>query len=174
MLHWLMASLLFIAVPIAWVMVNMPGSAKLAGLLFTIHESIGLTVLTLVAIRLWWRARHAPPPLPKSFAILDRLAATVSHWMLYVILVGMPVSGYLMNATSGFPTSYFGLVTMPQLPKSETISSAAFWLHIAIGQWLLYALVVLHLAATVWHVAVRRDNTLERMLPEQRTTSNDE
>lgn len=165
--HWLTAALLFLVVPIAWVMVNMRGTAKLAGLLFTIHESIGLTIFVLVAVRLWWRARHAPPPLPSNFAMLYRLAATVSHWILYVILIGMPVTGYLMNATSGFPISFFGILTLPQLPKLTFVSETAFWLHIGIGQWLLYALVLLHMAATVWHVAVQRDGTLNRMLPEQ-------
>jgi cytochrome b561 len=172
-LHWLTAALLLAVVPIAWVMVNMPGNAKLAGLLYTVHESIGLTILALIAFRLAWRARHAPPPFPRSFAVWDRVAATASHWMLYAILVGMPVSGYLMNATSGYPISYLGLVNLPQLPKSAPISSAASWLHLAVGQWLVYALVILHLAATIWHVAVQRDGTLERMLPTQRNTLED-
>jgi cytochrome b561 len=168
-LHWLTALLVLLTLPVAWVMVNMPPTAHLAGKLFTLHESLGLTILTIVAVRLGWRARHPAPPLPPGFARWDRVAARASHWMLYVILVGMPVSGYLMNATGGYPVGFFWLFDVPSLPKIQMLSDFAFWVHVAIGQWLVYALVILHLAATAWHVAVRKDGTLERMLPRQKT-----
>jgi cytochrome b561 len=70
-LHWLAALLVFLTVPLAWVMVNMPPKAHLAGRLFTLHESLGLAILTIVAVRLTWRARHPAPPLPGSFARWD-------------------------------------------------------------------------------------------------------
>jgi cytochrome b561 len=168
-LHWLGALLVFLTVPLAWVMVNMPSTAHLAGQLFTLHESIGLTILIIVAARLIWRARHPAPPLPQSFARWDRLAARVSHWLLYVILIGMPASGYLMNAAGGYPVGFFWLFDVPDLPKAQAVSDFAFRLHVVIGQWLLYGLVVLHLAATAWHVSVRRDGVLGRMLPKQET-----
>jgi cytochrome b561 len=89
--------------------------------------------------------------------------------MLYVILVGMPVSGYLMNATGGYPIGFFWLFNVPGLSKIQTLSDLALWVHVAIGQWLVYALVILHLAATAWHVAIRKDGTLDRMLPTRNT-----
>ena len=79
----------------------------------------------------------------------------------------MPVSGCLLSAAGGHPVSYFGLFTLPGLPKNEGLAGAADWMHVAVGQWAVYALVLLHLAATAWHVAVRRDGVLERMLPAQ-------
>jgi cytochrome b561 len=139
-LHWLVALLVFLTVPLAWVMVNMPSTAHLAGQLFTLHESIGLTTLIIVAARLIWRARHPAPPLPQSFARWDRLAARVSHWLLYVILIGMPASGYLMNAAGGYPVGFFWLFDVPDLPKAQAVSDFAFRLHVVIGQWLLYGL----------------------------------
>jgi len=166
-LHWITAALMFIILPIAWVMVNMPDSAKSADLLFTLHKSIGLTILAIVALRLIWRASHPAPPLPGSVARWDRIAATASHWMLYVILLGMPISGYLMEASGGYPIRYFGLFTVPGLPKLPGLSNTAFWMHVAVGQWLVYALILLHLAATAWHIAVKRDGVLNRMLPPQ-------
>jgi len=95
------------------------------------------------------------------------VAAFGSHWLLYLVLVGMPVSGYLLSAAAGHTVSYFGLFTLPGLPRDEALAHGAEWLHVAVGQWAVYALVLLHLLGTAWHVAVRRDGVLERMLPEQ-------
>jgi cytochrome b561 len=154
-----------VVVPLAWVMMNMPQTAPTRGLLFTLHKSVGLTILGLVAVRLVWRARHPAPALGNRFDRWEKATAIASHWMLYGVLIGMPTSGYLLDATGGYPISYFGLFSIPLLPKSPAVSQAAIWLHVAFGQWLVYALVLLHVAATVWHVSVRRDGVLDRMLP---------
>lgn len=167
LLHWIVAGLMFTILPLAWVMVNMPDSAPRRELLFTLHKSVGLTIIMLVAVRLAWRATHPAPPLPGEMARWERAAAFASHWMLYVILVGMPVSGYLLDAAAGHPISYFGLFSVPLVPKSPGLAHAAVWTHVAVGQWLVYALVFTHVAATAWHVSVRRDGVLNRMLPEQ-------
>ena len=166
-LHWVTAALMFTVLPLAWVMVNMAEGAPASGLLYTLHKSVGLTILALVAVRLAWRARHPAPPLPGRSARWEAASASASHWLLYLILVGMPVSGYLLSAAGGHPTTYFGLFTLPGLPKDDALARAAYWTHVAVGQWLAYALILLHLGATVWHVAVLRDTVLDRMLPEQ-------
>jgi cytochrome b561 len=166
-LHWITAALMFTVLPIAWVMMNMPETAHRRGLLFTLHKSVGLSIVILVAIRLTWRVMHPAPPLTGRLGRWEKGAAIASHWMLYVILIGMPVSGYLLDATGGYPISYFGLFSVPVLAKSPTVANLATWVHVAVGQWLVYALILLHLAATIWHVSVRRDGVLDRMLPEQ-------
>ena len=166
-LHWVTAALMFTVLPLAWVMVNMPHTAPSRDWIYTLHKSVGLTILSLVAFRLAWRAAHPAPPLAGNLARWERTSAFASHWLLYLILIGMPVSGFLLSAAAGHPTSYFGLFTIPALAKNEALSHAAAWVHVATGQWLVYALVLLHIAATAWHVAVRRDGVLERMLPAQ-------
>jgi cytochrome b561 len=166
-LHWITAALMFVVLPIAWVMVNMPEPAQFRGLLFTLHKSVGLTIVALVAVRIAWRAKHPAPPLEVGLARWKKVAATGSHWMLYVVMVGMPISGYLLDAAGGYSISYFGLFSIPLLPKSPALSSAATWVHVAVGQWLVYMLIILHLAASIWHVSVRRDGVLDRMLPTQ-------
>jgi cytochrome b561 len=166
-LHWITAALMFILLPLAWVMVNMPRTAVNRELIYTLHKSFGLTVLALVAARLIWRAIHPAPPLPGSLARWERTSATLSHWLLYLIMIGMPLSGYLFSAWGGHPVTYFGLFTLPGLAKNDTLQHVAFWAHVVIGQWLTYALILLHIGATGWHVAVRRDGALFRMLPEQ-------
>ena len=164
-LHWATAALMFAVLPLAWVMVSMPDEAQSRGLLYTLHKSVGLTILALAAVRLFWRARHHAPALPAAMPAWERRSAFASHWMLYILLVGMPVSGYLLSAAGGHPVSYFGLFTVPGLPTNDALHEGAEWVHVALGQWLVYAFILLHLAATAWHVAVRRDAVLDRMLP---------
>ena len=167
LLHWITAALMFTALPLAWVMVNMPRTAENRENVYTLHKSVGLTVLALVMVRLIWRARHPAPPLPRSMASWERRASHVSHWLLYLVLIGMPVSGFLISASGGHPVTYFGLFTLPGLPRSEAAVQAGIWLHVVTGQWLVYGLILLHVLATAWHVAVRRDGVLDRMLPPQ-------
>jgi cytochrome b561 len=166
-LHWITAALMFIVLPIAWVMMNMPETAPSRSLLFELHKSVGLTIVMIVAVRLAWRAKYPAPPLGARLQAWEKGAAVASHWMLYAVLIGMPISGYLLDATGGYPISYFGLFSVPILPKSPAFASAAIWAHVVVGQWLVYALILLHVAATVWHVSFRRDEVLDRMLPER-------
>ena len=166
-LHWVTAALMFTVLPIAWVMVNMPKSAQYRGLLFTLHKSVGLTIIVLVAVRIAWRAKHPAPRLEAGLARWEKAAASGSHWILYAVLLGMPISGYLLDSAGGYSISYFGLFSVPLLPKSPALSSAATWVHVAVGQWLVYALIFLHVAASIWHISVRRDGVFDRMLPLQ-------
>jgi cytochrome b561 len=166
-LHWISAALMFTLLPLAWVMVNMPRTAANRELIYTLHKSLGLTVLALVGARLFWRAIHPAPPLPGILARWERTSAMFSHWLLYLIMIGMPLSGYLLSAWGGHAVTYFGLFTVPGLGRNDTLQHVAFWAHVAIGQWLTYALMLLHIGAIGWHVAVRRDGVLLRMLPEQ-------
>ncbi len=164
-LHWITAILMFAILPLAWVMVNMPRTAPSREWVYMLHKSLGLTVLALVAFRLAWRAGHPAPPLPAHLARWEVMAARASHWLLYLVMIGMPISGYLFSAFRGHGTAYFGLFAIPGPPASPRWAAVADWFHVATGQWLVYALIVLHLGATAWHVAVRRDRVLERMLP---------
>ena len=167
-LHWVVAALMFTVIPLAWVMVNMARTAPSREWIYTLHKSVGMTIFVLVAVRLVWRAIHPAPPLPGEMARWERRMATASHWLLYIILIGMPVSGYVLSATGAVGVPYFDLFTLPRLPRSQASNDAARWVHAAVGQWLVYALIALHIAATAWHTAVRRDGVLDRMLPEQR------
>jgi cytochrome b561 len=56
---------------------------------------------------------------------------------------------------------------IPALPKSAIIQHTALLVHVFTGQWLVYGLILLHLTAAIWHVAVKRDGVLDRMLPPQ-------
>jgi cytochrome b561 len=81
-------------------------------------------------------------------------------------MIFMPVTGYILATVAARPSPYFWLFYWPQPTVSTVVAHVALQAHLA-GQYLLYTLVGLHVAAVAWHVAVRRDGTLERMLPAQ-------
>ncbi len=77
-LHWIVVVLMFSVVPLAWVMVNMPQTAPDRELVYTLHKSVGVTILALAVIRMAWRATH-PPPAPRHAARRDAAVSTVTH-----------------------------------------------------------------------------------------------
>ncbi len=166
-LHWVSAVLMFIVLPLAWVMVNMPRSAPDRELLYTLHKSVGLTILAVVMVRVAWRTAHPPPPPSTRTGRIEHGLAEAAHLLLYVVMIGMPLSGYVFSTAGGNPVTYFDLFTVPALPKSDMVRQVALWAHVVIGQWLVYALILMHLGAVAFHAAIRRDGQLERMLPPQ-------
>jgi len=165
-LHWLSAALMFAIIPIAWVMVSLPDGTTLRPMLYGIHKSIGVTLFALAAARLVLRWRHPAPSLVGRLGYWEWTLATASHVLLYAVLIAMPVSGYLISADGVHSFPFFGLFTVPHLPKNEMLAHLGERIHL-LGQWAVYGLILLHLAATAWHVAVRRDGILDRMLPPQ-------
>ncbi len=166
-LHWLVAAMMFAVLPLGWIAVALPEQNAWSQTFFTLHKSFGLTILALTAVRLAWRARNPAPALPPRMARWEQVSATASHWLLYAVLVGMPLSGYLLSSAGGHAITYFGIFSVPTLPKSKAWEDAAMSLHVATGQWLVYALILLHLAATAFHVVAHRDGIIDRMLPPQ-------
>jgi cytochrome b561 len=90
----------------------------------------------------------------------------MNHWLLYAAMILMPLSGYILATAAARPSPYFWLFYWPQPAVSAVVAHAALRAHL-VGQYLVYAMVGLHVSAVVWHVVVRRDGTLERMLPAQ-------
>jgi cytochrome b561 len=133
--------------------------------MMVLHRSLGVTIFAVVVVRLAWRLTHPAPPSPSGAPRVTELISQVTHGLLYALLLLMPVTGYLQSA-DGRPVSYLGLFNLPQLPKDKALGDVANVFH-HLGQWGLYTLVGLHVGATVWHVAIRRDGLLSRMIPPQ-------
>ena len=163
-LHWLTAALVLAVLPLAWVALSLP-PAPLKGSIFVLHKSVGLTIFAIVVVRIVWRVVRPAPPDPSAPMALT-LIARINHWLLYAIFLIMPISGYLLTAFSGRATPYFWLFDIPGLGKDDAAQKIATGIHV-FGQWAVYALVALHIAGTAWHLVIRRDGLLERMLPVQ-------
>ncbi|AWN40587.1 cytochrome b [Methylobacterium durans] len=165
-LHWITAALVLAVLPLAWIAESLARDAPAKGTMFVLHKSVGLTILAIVIARIVWRMIHPAPPHPATPAALTILGR-LNHGLLYAIFLVMPVSGYLLSALAGRDTPYFWLFTVPGLAKDEALQPIFKQVHL-VGQWAVYALVVLHVLATAWHVAIRRDGLHERMLPAQK------
>ena len=164
LLHWVTAALLALMLPCVWVAENFPpGGVRVFW--YLMHESFGICIALLVVSRLAWRLSHPPPPGPRGDGPVLRALAGLNHGLLYAVLLVMPVTGYLM-AGNGQPVPVFGLFSLPGLPKNDPLGVLGNRIHVA-GQFAVYGLVVMHLAGVVWHVAIRRDGLLDRMLPPQ-------
>jgi cytochrome b561 len=132
--------------------------------MYALHKSIGLTVLALAAVRLAWRAAERRPTLPPT-PDWQRRAAQATHVPLYVLMLAIPVSGWLFNSAAGFPLQWFGTVNLPAIASaSPALKRIARELH-ETGVWLLVVLVAMHAAAALKHHFVDRDRTLLLMLP---------
>jgi cytochrome b561 len=164
-LHWLVAAL---AVAVVGLGLTIPEAARgntARFLILLLHRSLGITIFAVMVVRLLWRCRHAPPPLPEHMAPIERHLATAAHWMLYVLFLGMPLTGYLNSAAAGHSVDFFGVLTIPPLlPENPRLAQIAIALHLA-GQWLVYLFVAMHSAAALIHHFVRRDDVMVRMLP---------
>ncbi|QAY95298.1 cytochrome B [Methylovirgula ligni] len=164
-LHWITLVVIFTLLPLGWVMVNMDEHKPARGTLFFVHKSFGVLALGLIVARLGWRALRPAPGLPPQTAKWEIGLAHATHAFLYLIFIVMPVSGYITSSAGGHPVSLFGL-PLPQLPKDKALSDLAGQIHVA-GQYLVYFFLGVHILGVVWHVAVRKDGYLARMLPEQ-------
>jgi cytochrome b561 len=166
--HWLVAALAVTVIWLGWGIAWAPRNTPRRDLFVLIHESVGLTILAAMVFRAWWRWRHPPPPLPPTLARHEAALAHLTHLTLYVLLLVMPVAGYLNIAAAGHAVNFFGIVPMPPLlPENARLSQAAIAIHLA-GQYPLYFFVALHIAGALFHGFVRRDGVVERMLPLRR------
>ena len=164
LLHWLVVLLILAMAWIGLTMGDLPnGPDKIAT--YALHKSIGITILVLVLLRLGWRLyAGAPAPVPGTPSWQDKIAS-LTHWALYALLLAMPISGWVVNSSSGFPLQWFGLVNLPAIAgRDQELHELAENMHETLF-WILITLVVLHAAAAFYHHLFQRDATLARMLP---------
>jgi cytochrome b561 len=166
--HWAIAILAILVVALGWAIPGAPRGGDSRELVLFLHRSVGLLILILMVFRILWRVTHAPPPFPAGFPRLEAAAAHADHALLYVLFLVMPLSGLLNAAAAGHPVSFFGLFAIPPLiPENPPLAKVAIAVHLA-GQFVVYALVAIHVAAALTHRFVRRNHILDRMLPLRR------
>ncbi|MBV9290603.1 MAG: cytochrome b [Hyphomicrobiales bacterium] len=166
-LHWLMAALIFIALPLGVWASLLPRGHVRSEILF-VHKSIGMTVLCLVALRIVWRVIVGAPDYAEPLGRLTHVAARSAHIALYALMIAMPVSGYVLSTTGGFDIPWFGLFSFPiLLQKDHALHEVGTWAHFLFA-WGIGFVLAAHLCAVIWHAAVRRDSVLTRMWPSYR------
>ncbi len=163
-LHWLTALLIVGSFTVGLSMVPMPlGRQKLQW--FGWHKSIGITIFLLTCLRLAWRAGHGAPPPLSTMPPWQLRASRWVHVALYLLLVIIPLSGWVYSSSTGVQVVYLGLFPLPDLvPKDRILARALLTLHLTLN-FTLFSLVCVHTAAALKHHFVDRDSVLARMLP---------
>ena len=162
-LHWFMAacilSMLFIGVG----MVSTVAPKYLT--LVQIHKPLGIIILLLVVIRLALRFYYGAPALPADLPTPMRLAAESSQYVLYGLMIAMPLIGWGMLSASSHPVVLFGGVSLPAiLPVNASLYSLLRRAHSLLA-FAFFALILMHFAALLFHKLVRKDGVFETMAP---------
>lgn len=171
--HWMTALLILTAIPLGVVANRLPYDTSVAlaqkAQLFSLHKTLGIAAFVVAALRILWATTQTrPAPLHPARKLETALAASV-HWMLYISLLAVPLSGWVHHAaTSGFAPilwpQMLGLgQDLPLVPKSEAVAQGAASLHWIFTKGLI-ASILLHIAGALKHHLIDKDATLRRML----------
>lgn len=183
-LHWLIAIAIFGMFALGWYMSELPkeGPKQMAYDLFdwgiytwtlseeasprtfyfNLHKSIGITILALIIVRIFWRITHKAPAMLASYKAWETKLATGVHRLLYVLMVALPLSGFVMAVSSKYGVKWFGLELVGGLdntPLREVFKDV----HEILGLVILLV-IILHILGALKHKFIDKDETLDRML----------
>ncbi len=161
LIHWLMAvailAMLFIGV--GMVSTVMPDYLSLV----SIHRPLGIAILLLVLLRIVVRLIAGSPGLPRDLPEPMKLAARLSHLALYALMVAMPLLGWAMLSAAAYPAEMFGGWSLPAIvPQSDTLHTLLWNAHRSLA-FVFFAVILLHVAAGLFHALVRRDGVFQAM-----------
>ncbi|MET0677050.1 MAG: cytochrome b [Bradyrhizobium sp.] len=174
LLHWVMAVCLIAMffVGVGMVSTIMPDFLAL----FVIHKSLGIAILVLALIRLAVRSRYGAPSLPADLPEPMKLAAHLSHYALYGLMIAMPLLGWALLSAAAYPVVLIGGLRLPAItPQSDSLHTLLLQAHVSLA-FVFFALVLLHIAAALFHALVRQDGVFGSMasiaVREEETTTN--
>ena len=182
-LHWLIGIAILFMFILGWFMTELPKeSAKTTsfdifnlGLMtwevakeesprafyFNLHKSIGLTILMLIVLRMYWRFTHRPPAFLNSMKLWEKRLAKATHHSLYLLMFLIPLSGIIMSAGSKYGIKWFGIKVIPGF-DDKAIRELFFEFHEIFGL-LLLLLLIFHILGAIKHSIIDKDVTLRRM-----------
>lgn len=167
-LHWLIFFLVIGLLCAGFIMQTLQDKTVLKNTVYMIHKSFGLTVLILMVIRIFWAFTNSKPALSPRVPAWQKFAARSLHQVFYIVLIIMPLSGWLMSTAAGHPPSFFTLIKlpMPGVIESKPLAHFAHDIHTLLA-WSIIVFVSLHILAALKHHFINKDNTLRSMLPEK-------
>jgi cytochrome b561 len=133
--------------------------------LVSIHKPLGMAILVLALIRLVVRLRYGAPALPADLPEPMKLAAHLSHYALYILMIALPLIGWGMLSAAAYPVKMWGGVYLPPiLPQNDALHTALWNAHSYLA-FVFFALILMHVAAALFHALVRRDGVFDAMGP---------
>ena len=166
-LHWLMAALIVGLFGAGLYMTGLKLSPQKLQL-YSWHKWAGVTVFLLALIRLGWRIAHKPPPDPAGTPRWQVVAAHGTHHLLYLLMIAIPLSGWLMSSAKGFQTVWFGVLPLPDLlAKDKEVGDLLQTVHLTLN-YVLIAVLLGHVGAALKHHFIDKDDVMTRMLPRRK------
>ena len=163
-LHWLVVALIIASWSLGLYMVDLPLSPQKLKYI-SWHKWLGVTIFMIALFRPAWRAAHPAPPAPDSMPYWQRIIMGVSHFLLYLLPIVIPLTGWLFSSASGIPTVYLGWVQLPDpVAQDKLFAEQLRQAHVALNA-MLFVIVCIHVAAALKHHVFDRDEVLVRMLP---------
>jgi cytochrome b561 len=167
-LHWIIGIAIMLMLAFGFFMEDVPSDMK--PLIYQTHKSIGLTILVLSFVRLFWRLTHKVPSLPEGMKTWEILASKITHYGFYILMIIIPMSGWALVSAApapyDYPVNWFGLFEWPTLPLTRAPQTAGTFSEIhEILAYLTIALLALHIGAALKHHFINKDNVLTRMIP---------
>ena len=172
LLHWAIAGLVLANIMVGLRMTGLKGMAQFSQ--YQLHKSLGITIFVLTLVRIGWRITHRPPPIGNVLTAFERVASRGVHTAFYIVLVALPLSGWMLVSASRYniPTLLFGTVPWPHIAPIHAAAAASRVRMEAVAgtthevlAWSMIALAALHISAALKHQFFDRDGTLARMLP---------
>ena len=163
--HWLSAAIVLLLIPVGWLMIQDGLPRPLQNTLFIAHKNAGVLVLLVILARLFYRWRNPPVLAHVDLPPLQELAAKLTHFGLYAMLLIMPIAGYVRVRAGGFPIESLDALGIPALvPRSEALAEFAKMIHFY-GSYAIAGLAAAHIGAALFHGLIKRDGIFTRMWP---------
>lgn len=160
--HWLIFLLVTGMIIYGYCMSYFPKSDQ--PLVYNIHKLCGLLVLALMILRMIWALMNPKPKLPSKTPLWEIALERLMHFSLYLVLLAMPIAGWLLSSAAGKPPKLLGVSLGLPIAKSESLASIADKVHVTLAV-VIIVMVALHVLAALKHHFVDKDNILKRMLP---------
>ena len=163
-LHWLAGALILFLLIHGWIMVGLPREMRFDN--YSWHASVGYATLTLMVLRLLWRWINAVPDLPADSARWERIAARAAHAGLYLLIFAASFSGWALAGAMRRPldATLLGIIRVPNIVSDRALHDQLESAH-SLFAWTLAALIVVHIAGALYHVWIKKDDVMQRMLP---------
>lgn len=165
-IHWLMAILIIGLLALGIYMADfLPADATNKFQIYDLHKSFGVMVLILIFIRIFNRFLNKAPELPKDLPQIEKFASHTVHLLLYILMLVVPFSGYLMSNSYGFPVHFF-TITMPNLISAQPEIGIYFAKTHKYAAYALIAAIGLHVGGALKHRFFDKpeNDVLKRML----------